>query len=376
MASIENAQVAGDISGYDKLLQDALKNNGYKSGFVDADMLDGAVEDVKKSADWKKMIDQIQAANDTRQVRIDTSDRRRRDLETQMSSRRRAAYEKINNDYTAGKDKAEKDYDLQRVAVENTYHDRVHNRINTKGNEVEVKRFEGEYEAKIKLDKAIADLEQKLAREVADIDTDATLSAEVKAQRVAAAEERTERDRKDARTAYNEEVSRVQPATAQAKPLGFLSDYLPYAHPNWVSQAAAKEASQNTARAKNAVRQLENGEDITSFEKSRFISTDDDQNETQGKFFSLLADNDKAITQAVSSLQKVIETLDDRGKLEDKQINSIVGLAKGVAAQINAGKDVSKFESIIKLINQINSDSRVDKKSVEDYATDMKPKTS
>jgi hypothetical protein len=293
-----------------------------------------------------------------------------------MSSRRRAAYEKINNDYTAGKDKAEKDYDLQRVAVENTYHDRVHNRINTKGNEVEVKRFEGEYEAKIKLDKAIADLEQKLAREVADIDTDATLSAEVKAQRVAAAEERTERDRKDARTAYNEEVSRVQPATAQAKPLGFLSDYLPYAHPNWVSQAAAKEASQNTARAKNAVRQLENGEDITSFEKSRFISTDDDQNETQGKFFSLLADNDKAITQAVSSLQKVIETLDDRGKLEDKQINSIVGLAKGVAAQINAGKDVSKFESIIKLINQINSDSRVDKKSVEDYATDMKPKTS
>jgi len=400
VADIDGSKVdlhnQGDIKSFHKLLQSALKSDEmgvlkWKEGqLIRPEMLDKAKEIARKSNDYTQAKIQVSAVEAQRTKSHDDIDKMRKDELRRAEAKFNGSVAGASQRRDTEVNQAEANRNLrvnqatsaQQAAIQAAQND---NRIaqQTAKNDQQKKT----QQLRDQENKDIEALDSKHKTEVgqAKADSDSRINRAKTAHDTAvdAAKEDNKIAREDANDVHNVNVKQyqdkeekdlqsVRSQLSKIKPLGgFLSDYLPYAHPNWVSQLAAKEATKSTTAAQNTVRKIGEGEEkLEEFNKSNFISEDDNQTERQAKTFELWAEDEKTLAQAVSRLQEILA---DTNVLEKKHINNLAGLARGLAAQQTAGKDTSKFEMMIQLLDQINL--KTGKKTVGNYAAGMQPKT-
>jgi hypothetical protein len=351
----------------DQELVDELKKAGWDEiKQLTQDELDAAKEAVLngptgKGKDWKKDIADFDTA-----------------LEAEKN-KRNTAVEIINNAHNT-------DVEAIRTTEEAKFKTAVSDQLNTKvaGQEIseaEKDRWQGEYTAKVKLELDTKKLEDDLKLEIARIDGGAGTDLQ-KADERRKAEKRRDVKMEEVNSNYNQAVEKVQVKTSQpGLDDKFMESYEPYAHENWVSQAVAKKARQESERIKDIIDSAELGGDMfdgfSTFSQGKFYSGSGQTSEQYKTF--------EALTKTSKGIEKMIAALND---IKDKEGNLVDGLKgntakmveelkKGLAAFSKGGGDTTKLSGLIAALNQkytITKDDNEERNTVKDYEDKVKAK--
>lgn len=245
-------------------------------------------------------------------------------------------------------------------------------------NSDEWKRWKGEYDAnktlqrkeqweRAALDSANQETDRRL--NVASNDPDKIDAFEAD-RRKKEAQANYDREISAARDVRNKAVEAVQPIKPKETITDrFLSEYAPYAHPNWVTMKAVETASKDTNKAKGQIRDIEGGENFWDSNQGSFRGSGG-QNEAQKKFFALLGKSDAAMKQLTDSISNMPDTLNTG------QQKMILEFKKGLGEFKANGGDVSQFSTLINLLNNAKLD-KVDANkngTVEEFEEKYKPK--
>jgi len=278
----------------------------------------------------------------------------------------------IEDTYKLSTERANQVYDVAATPIktqaENDHEARVLSRIT---NPDEKRRWQGEYNANLKLKVDEKDLKDNLDRTIESIERNVTLNPFERNEQKKSAQVAYDRDLSVARDTRNKAVEAVQPVRKYKENITdrFLSDYAPYAHPNWVTMKAVETASKDTNKAKGLMRGYENGENFWDSNQGSFRGSGG-QNEAQKKFFALLGKSDMVMKQLTDTLSNMPDDLNAG------QQKIILEFKKGMADFKANGGDVSQFSTLINLLNNTKLD-KIDankNSTVEEFEEKFKPK--
>ncbi|MFA5020986.1 MAG: hypothetical protein WC517_02925 [Patescibacteria group bacterium] len=374
---IKNTTLNNDpysLQGYNPEIIKSLQSGGWKNGQkVTNKALNNAKELLLKNTKY----DSVHAGETALKLLTDQANQEYQQGIQAPESAHAASYSKL--------DAVKKQFENE---AENSHHDNVVNKLKNQYSkatnpeekkilDVERKRFETEYDAKVT---------SNLHTERIQADLDAKLDLINKS---ADPESKKIEDRRRAQKEYDEEKSRINKSytnttdSAQHQELKpravdkLLEDYKPYAHENWVSQGVAKDAQKIMQTVKDLISSMEeNGNDLLDgfYQTSRgSFYSNNGQTETQFKSIKAMTDSTKVIQNLIDALSKV-EMKNPTG--ESAQL--VKELKQGIAAYHKAGGDTSKLTAVITLLDQKKGTGKngkvIDDKTVSEYEADVKPK--
>jgi len=355
MSDIENTELTDknrkNGKGLDPELEQVLKDNGWNTGTeITDDMLRDAKKDIKMDTKGRGVWKGLEKNVNDFQMHQDILDNSKNIRENEH---RKNVKDKLDDKYNKAKTPEEK-----------------------KILDVERKRFETEYDAKItsnlRTEKIEADLAAKL-----DLINESNVPESKKIE-----------DRRQAQKEYDEEKSRINKSYTDTiapvqhqipKPTAadkFLEDYKPYAHENWVSQGVSKDAQKMAQTAKDIVAAMEAaGSDVLAgfhqVSRGSFYSNSG-QTETQFKSMKAMMDSTKATQSLIDALSALPKNL------SGEQAQMVKELKQGIAAFKKGGGDTTKLAAVIALLDQKTGTNKngkvIDDKTVSEYEADVKPK--